>query len=99
MSTVEAIRARLQDGQRRAFELRGRIKDSTLKQYTRNADSVFEIVADCMSLQRLAEPRSPAALQWWLDQTDYLLSGGLAYVEYVEQIVAKFGDDAVVLSG
>ena|SRR5579871_3352730 len=93
MTTVEAIRTRLQDGRRRASELRHRVKDSTLKQYTRAADSVFDMVADCVSPERLAERRSPEALIWWLDQTNRLLSPGLAYVEYVEQIVAKFGDD------
>ncbi len=97
MTRVDTLRERLQDEQKRAFELRGLVKDSTLKQYTRNADSVFTIVADCLSAGRLAESRSPAALQWWLDQTERLLSGGLAYVERVEELVKKFGHDAVSL--
>jgi hypothetical protein len=93
VTTVESILMRLQDGQRRASELHSRIKDATLREYISKAESVFAIVADSLSAQRLAEPRSSTALQWWLNQTDRLLSPALSYVEYVEQIAAKFGDD------
>jgi hypothetical protein len=91
MALLDDLRSQLQDARKRAVNLRARITNTTLQNYLSLAVSQFEIVEDCVSSERLAEPRSPTALAWWLDQTARLLSIGVNYLVYVEDIERRIG--------
>ena len=41
----------------------------------------------------MAEPHVSSSPAWWLQQTADLLGGARAQVNFVEDLVAKFGDD------
>jgi hypothetical protein len=91
MATLDDLRSQLQDARKRADDLRARITSTALHDYLSLAESQFQFVDDCISPERMAEPRSSSALAWWLDQTARLLSVGVAYLAHVEDIERKFG--------
>ena len=70
-------------------------KTPQLCQQLKLASGTLDIVDDCISKARLAEPRTASALAWWLAQTCNLLAIAEAQTKYVADVVAKVGPDIV----
>ena len=47
----------------------------------------------------LAEPRTPAGLARWLDQTLFVLQRAIQQREYVDELVKKYGPNARLIRG
>jgi hypothetical protein len=94
MATVGDLRDALRDERARVADLRKRVEDNKyLRLCLVSAAGVMEIVEHAISPATMAEPRLASSPAWWLQETADLLGGARAQVSFVEDLVAKFGDD------
>ena len=94
MATVNELRDALRDERARVADLRKRVQDNKyLRGCLTSASAVLYIVEHAISPATMAGPHVSSSPAWWLQQTADLLGGARAQVNFVEDLVAKFGDD------
>ena len=94
MATVDGLRDALRDERARVADLRKRVEDNKYLRFCLvSATGVMDIVEHAISPATMAEPRLASSPAWWLQETADLLGGARAQVNFVEDLVAKFGDD------
>jgi hypothetical protein len=94
MATVNQLRDALRDERARVADLRKRVQDNKyLRGCLTSASAVLYIVEHAISPATMAEPHVSSSPAWWLQQTADLLGGARAQANFVEDLVAKFGDD------
>jgi hypothetical protein len=93
MTTVDELRDVLQGQRTRVANLRERVQDKYLRDCLVSAAGVLDMVRLSISPATLAEPRFASSRAWWLQQTEKLLGGASAQIDFVDNYVRKFGDD------
>jgi hypothetical protein len=94
MATVSELRDEIRDERARVADLRKRVEDNKYLRFCLvSAAGVLDIVEHAISPATMAEPHVSSSSAWWLQQTADLLGGARAQVNFVEDLVAKFGDD------
>jgi hypothetical protein len=94
MATVDDLRDALRDERARVADLSKRVQDIKYLRFCLvSATGVLDIVEHAISPATMAEPRLASSPAWWLQETADLLGGARAQVNFVEDLVAKFGDD------
>jgi hypothetical protein len=94
MATVDDLRDALRDERARVADLRKRVQDNKYLRFCLvSATGVLDIVEHAISPATIAEPRLASSPAWWLQETADLLGGARAQVNFVDDLVKKFGDD------
>ena len=94
MATANELREALRDERARVADLRKRVQDNKYLRFCLvSASGVLHIVEHAISPATMAEPHVSSSPAWWLQETADLLGGARAQVNFVEDLVAKFGDD------
>jgi hypothetical protein len=92
MTTVDQLRDVLQGQRTRVTALRERVQDKYLRDCLVSAAGVLDIVRLSISPATMAEPRFASSRAWWLQQTEKLLGGASAQIDFVDDYMRKFGD-------
>jgi 2-succinyl-5-enolpyruvyl-6-hydroxy-3-cyclohexene-1-carboxylate synthase len=93
MTTVDELRDVLQGQRTRVADLRERIQSKYLRDCLASAAGVLDMVKLSISAATMAEPSFASSRAWWLQQTEKLLGGASAQIDFVDDYVRKFGDD------
>jgi hypothetical protein len=93
MATVDELRDVLQGQRTRVADLRERVQDKYLRDCLVSAVGVLDMVKLTISPATMTDPRFASSRAWWLKQTEKLLGGASAQIDFVEDYVRKFGDD------
>jgi hypothetical protein len=94
MATVDDVRDALRDERARVADLRKRVQDNKYLRFClASSTGVLDIVEHAISRATLAEPRLASSPAWRLQETADLLGGARAQVNFVDDLVKKFGGD------
>jgi hypothetical protein len=93
MATVDELRDVLQGQRTRVADLRERVQDKYLRDCLVSAAGVLDMVKLSISPATMTDPRFVSSRAWWLKQTEKLLGGASAQIDFVDDYVRKFGDD------
>ena len=95
---IHSIRMKVIEERAGLAALSGQLTDlkELLKPCHRLLDDVDHFFLDDKTL---SEPRAPAALSAWLDQTEFVLQRASRQREYIEGLVRKFGPNARLIRG
>ncbi len=94
---IETIRATVNAKKTEASDLQHRIKDPTLKDMVKLAEFWLDDVETGMWRSAETEERTPVRLAAWLDATEDFLKLPVAKLRYAQDLVAKYGDNLVML--
>jgi hypothetical protein len=96
MTTEAELRSLILTERKLISALERKVTTPHTKQVLRNASSGLDLVElGCLSQEVMKRDRSPAELAWWLNGAENLLNASIALRKHAEDIVAKFGPNAV----
>jgi len=95
---IHSIRMKVIEERAALSALNGQLTD--LKELLQPCHALLDdVVHFFLDDKTLAEPRTPAALSAWLDQTEFVLARATRQREYIEGLVKKFGPNARLVRG